>query len=281
MLTTATGSGRPILSPEQVGELLVVPLRDMATCLSVATVVQVTGSAYRVPTITEDPSAAWVNEGEEIAPSDATLAETVITFSKVAGLTVASNELIQDASGDAAEMIGQGLARDIAAQLDAAFFGALPAPAPSGLGALAGITTTTAGTAVTSTDPFAEAQSKAEAVGARVTGWVTSPATALALAKVKKATGSNEPLMQPDPTLPTRRQVLGIPLLVSTAVAPGTIWALDATRTIVALRSPAQGDVEADSSPYFSSDRTAVRARLRVGFGFTHAAAVGKITTSA
>ena len=62
-------------------------------------------------------------------------------------------------------MVGIGLARDIARKVGAGAFADL--------------------------DAFAEAISLAETVGATVTSFVTSPATALALAKVKTGTGSN------------------------------------------------------------------------------------------
>ena len=69
---------------------------------------------YRIPTVTADPTAAWVAEGAEIAPSDPTLAELVVTPSKVAGLTIISNEMANDSDPAVAAVVGQGLARDIA-----------------------------------------------------------------------------------------------------------------------------------------------------------------------
>jgi hypothetical protein len=62
-------------------------------------------------------------------------------------------------------VVGIGLARDIARKVDAGAFADL--------------------------DAFAEAISLAETVGATETSFVTSPATALTLAKVKTGTGSN------------------------------------------------------------------------------------------
>lgn len=115
-----------------------------------------------------------------------------------------------------------GLARDIARKVDSAFFGAEAAPAPSGLGALSGIQTVVDAGAFAALDAFAEA----ETVGSTVTSFVTSPATALALAlaKVKQATGSNAPLLWQDATSATSRQILGVPLYVSAAVAANAAW---------------------------------------------------------
>ena len=48
-----------------------------------------------------------------------------------------------------------------------------------------------------------------------MTAFVTSPATALALATVKMGTDSNAPLLGTDATSATSRQILGVPLYVS------------------------------------------------------------------
>ncbi len=63
-------------------------------------------------------------------------------------------------------VVGAGLARDIATRVNAAFYGNLAAPTPSGLVAVSG--TQTAVGAYTDLDVFAEAISKAETVGASV-----------------------------------------------------------------------------------------------------------------
>ncbi len=48
-------------------------------------------------------------------------------------------------------------------------------------------------------------------MGATVTAFVTNPATALALATIKTATGSNQPVLGMDATAATARQILGRP----------------------------------------------------------------------
>ena len=132
--------------------------------------------------------------------------------------------------------------------------------------------------AFTNLDFAAQAISKAEQVGARITAFVTSPATALALATIKTGTGSNQPLLGADPTSATGRVILGVPLLVSQYVAANTLWAIDGTRTWLVVRDNAT--VEADRSVYFTSDRVAVKATMRAGFGFVHPQSVVKVTTA-
>jgi hypothetical protein len=55
---------------------------------------------------------------------------------------------------------------------------------------------------------------------------------------------------------------------VSSALAANTLWALDSSRVWLVLRDDVT--VEAHRSGFFTSDRVAVRATMRVGFGFVH-----------
>ncbi|MGD7707248.1 phage major capsid protein [Microlunatus sp. Y2014] len=278
-MTTSAGSGAPILRPEQVGPLLVQPVEDESVAVQASTSVHTDSHDYRIPMVLADPTAGWVAEGSEIPATDADLDEELVTPAKLAGLTIISRELSEDTNPEAAATVGAGLARDIARKLDAAFFGSKGADVvqPAGLEDLLGVSTVSG--AFTNTDPFSEAVAAAEQVGATVSSFVTDPATALTLAKVKRATGSNEPLLGTDAMSPTRRTVLGLPLLVSPAVTVGTVWALPKARVFVVIRSDARIDV--NPSVYFTSDRVAVRATMRVGFGFAHPAAVVKITAPA
>jgi hypothetical protein len=61
-------------------------------------------------------------------------------------------------------------------------------------------------------------------------------------------------------------------------VAANTLWALDRTRVWLVLRDDTT--VEAYGFIYFTSDRVAVKATMRIGFGLVHAASVVKVTTA-
>lgn len=274
-MVSSRTSASVILSPEAVAELLVQPVISGSVASQVSTVIQTPASSFRVPVVTADPTAAWTKEGQEINPSDIELDEAVAEFSKLAGLSIITSELMNDSSPAAQGAIGAGLARDLSRKLDAAFFGNTTTNGPSGLASLAGVSVVQAGTAIENTDPFVGAQSMAELVGAEITHFVAHPTDALALAQVKRGTGSNEPLLQPDPTKPSRRTVSGVPLLVSPAVSQGTIFGVPQDRVYVAMREDAE--VSSDSSVFYTSDRVAVRAKLRAGFAFPHEEAIVKI----
>jgi len=273
-LLTSTTDVAGIL-PNDHGALVVQPALDASVFAQIATTVTTSSTEYHIPIVSADPTAAWVAEGDEITPSDPTLQELTVKPSKVAGLTIVSRELADDSDPAASEVVGQGLARDIARRIDQAAFAGLAAPAPAGLTTLSGIQSYTNASAFANLDFAAEAISKAETVGARITAFVAGPATALALAKVKTQTGSNQPVLGSDATTATGRMILGVPLFVSQFVAANTLWAIDGSRVWLVVRDDAT--VEADRSVFFTSDRVAVKATMRAGFGFVHPQSVVKV----
>ncbi|MGV0778903.1 phage major capsid protein [Mycolicibacterium elephantis] len=273
LLTSSTGGA---LLPNEIGVLITQPVRQMSVAMAVASVVTTTQHEYRVPVVDADASAAWTAEGAEITPSDAEFSEVVVTPPKVAGLSIISRELADDSAPSAQELVGIGLAQSIATKVDAAFFGDTVANGPSGLLSVEGVQTVDTGGTIANTDPFAEALSKAETVGAQVTSFVAHPTTVLALSKVKKQTGSNEPLLGYDAAAPTQRQVLGVPLIPCPAVGAGDVWAIPQAKVLVVLRDDVR--LEVDRSAYFSSDRVGIKATMRIGFAFPHPAALVRLT---
>ena len=214
LLTSASGGTHALLR-EDVGPLIIQPVRQMSVALRTATVVTTQNTEYRVPILKDDASASWIAEGAEITATDADFDETVVTPRKVAGLSIISRELAEDSAPSAQQTVGDGLAEKIARGVDAAFFGNTVTNGPSGLLSVTDVSTVDTGGTIANTDPFAEALSKAETVGGVVTAFVAHPDTVLVLSKVKKQTGSNEPLLGYDASQPTQRQVLGVPLIPS------------------------------------------------------------------
>lgn len=287
-MTLLSSTGGAILTPDQVQDLVIVPLLTSSVAAQVSTVVQTASHSTRFPIIAADASTSWVAEGAEIPVSDPTIEELVITPPALKGLTVVSNELVQDSDPSALEVVGQGLVRDLRVKLDAAFFGgAGVGVAPDGIESLSGVQTTT--TAFDgSLDAFAEGISLAETVGVDAVDVVTGlpgmslvghPSDVLTVSTAKTATDSNAPLLGPDATSATQRSVLGVPLFSSPAVSAGSMWLVPRTKTFLVLRS--DPEVIADSSAYFSSARTAVRAVLRTAPAFPHQAAIIRVLMEA
>jgi HK97 family phage major capsid protein len=275
LLTAISGDTHGIL-PNEIGVLITEPVRRASVAFQVASVVTTSAHEYRVPVVTSDAGAAWTAEGEEINATDAGLDEIIVRPFKVAGLSIVSRELASDSSPSAQQLVGEGLAQSLATKVDLAFFGSTVANGPSGMLSVGGVQTVDIGAGITNTDPFAEALSKAENVGATITAFVANPADVLTLSTLKRLDNSNEPLLSFDATQATRRQVLGVPLVSSPAVAAGDIWAIPAAKAMVVLREDVTLTV--DSSAYFSSDCIGIRATLRVGFAFPHPAAIVRLT---
>jgi HK97 family phage major capsid protein len=267
------------MTPETVGDLIIRPVSLASRLFLVSTVVTTQSKDYRLPIVAADPSAAFVAEGQEIPVTDADVQELIVTPAKVAGLTVVSRELANDSNPEATDVVGDGLGRDIAKKVDAAGFGTSTANGPAGLRALSGATEIDATGPLDNLDVFTEAISEAENVGAQLTSFVASPAVALALAQLKTGTGYNTPLLGSDPTNPTQRLVQGVPLIVSPAVGDDVIWGIPKAFSYVVLRDD-EVPIAVDKSAFFTSDRIAVRATLRVSWGWPHPAAIQKIVLS-
>ena len=122
------------------------------------------------------------------------------------------------------------------------------------------------------------AKANAETLFTEVTSFVAAPATVLALSTLKEygTAGSNKPLLQSDPTAPVSRQISGIPLYSSPAVAADIVWAIPAQRVLFVVRQDAT--VVSDTSVMFTSDRVAIRCTMRVSYAFTQPMAITKIT---
>ena len=275
-----TTSANKAFLPDEAHNLIVKPVLANSVATQISEFASISSTEYRIPIVSADPQAEWTAEGAEITPSDATLDELAVTPKKLAGLTIISRELAEDSSPSAAGAVGSGLARDISRKLDAAFFGSsTDATVPEGLEDLVGFNAIDAGATYDSLDAVLQAIADAETAGAVLTSIVTDPATALTFAKLRETSNSIKTLLQPDPTLPTRRVIAGLPLLVSPYVTVGTVWGIPRDRVIVVMRDGTR--LEVDRSVYFSSDRVGVKATMRVGFAFPHPEAVQKITLSA
>jgi HK97 family phage major capsid protein len=240
----------------------------------VGTVVPINSHVLRVPRVLSDASASFVPEGGEIPATDAAVDQLDITPAKLAALSVITSELAADTSPSALKIVGDGLVRNAATKLDAAFFGTSTTNGPAGIGSITP-TAADAGDSWTNLDAFEFARSTAEQHNTVVDSFVGNPATVLKISTLKEQSGSNKGLLQADPSKPTGRTVAGVPLLTSPAVPNDVIYGVPRDRVVIALRQGAT--VESDKSVYFTSDRLAIRLTLRVSWGFTDPASITKI----
>lgn len=271
------------LTPEEIGELIVRPIRDESTALQVATVVNTGSHDFRIPIVNTDAAASWVAEGADITLTDPTVSELLVTPKKVAALTRLSREVVEDGSPEADALVQASLARSVARRVDAAFFGDTVTNGPSGLQSVVGTQVVGAGSTFADLDWAVAAKTKLRKVGSTATSFIANADTAESLWRIKAFTGdtdSNAPLLATDVTNTEAESILGVPLVTvadGTNLPNGRVWALDRAKVFVVIRRDVTIDV--DSSVYFGSDSIAVRITCRIGFGFPHPQAVVKVET--
>ena len=271
--------------PDDYGTLIVRPVEKASDAFGVSTLHTTAAHAYQIPVVTDDGGAGWFGEGDDMSTADGTFTEVTVTPAKVGGVREISRELRDDSSPDAQEEVGRMVARAIASEVDRAFFAPyVPAtapavnPAPKGLEEVEGVTEVDAGTTWSNVDWAADAISMAEIEGAELTAFVTSPTDFRALLKLKREDGSNEPLLGHDATAPTVRTVHGVPVIANKHVTPGTLWGIPREFVHTVMRE----DVTIETSEHakFANDIVLVKALMRVGFAFSHPAAIVKVTLS-
>lgn len=276
LLTTSSSSA---LATTEEGALLVRTMYGTSVAFQICQYVSTDATIYRYYVQSADPSAAWTAEDAEIALSDPTIVASETIPRKLAGLTRLSNELVFD-SPVASEAVMNGLARDLGRKVDSALFATVTATnAPAGLVVTGGYNEVDAGASWTDLDPFDAAIANAEDETAQVNFFVANSATALALAGLKEATGSNRPLLDSDPTLPTRKVIRGVPLVVSPYVEDDVVWAIPTDRIWAIVRRDVS--IEVSDQAFFTRDATAVRGVVRASFAYPHMASVSRIELTA
>ena len=165
-------------------------------------------------------------------------------------------------------------------QLDASFFKAAPGTTPDGPSGLGSLTTAVAsnGGSWSNLDAFEASKANAETLFTTVTAFVAAPGNRAGLEYDQSLRSRGleyaTPAIGSDRTV--SRQISGVPLYSSPAVAADTVWALPAERVLFVVRQDAR--VESDTSVMFTSDRVAIRTTMRVSYAFTQPMAITKIT---
>lgn len=276
-MTVLNANLEQAFTPEAYGALVDKVLAAKSIAFLAGTLTQIGTESIRFPVLVADPAVGWYAENQEITKADPDTDEIVITPRAVKGLTEISNEAAVDTNPAVANMVANSLARSIAKKVDAAFFGNTVANGPSGLLSVGGVNVVDLSAfPLTDLDAFHQAKAASLADGANVSHFIASPDVALTLATAKTGSDSNVGLLESvgDGTL-----VAGVPLLVSTDIAAGNIWAVDSSQIQVVQRQGTTVVTSFDSA--FSRDSVQVRAVARVSWGFVNGPGITRIYDAA
>ncbi|MGD7002122.1 phage major capsid protein [Corynebacterium halotolerans] len=276
-----TPKGSKFFDATTVNELIVKPVIEQSVAMQVSTVLRPTaGARVEIPLILNDGDGepGWVPAGGEVplnaAPDAGFL---LLDHHKLAARGEVPWEHMDDVAHDVTNIYGQGLVNKLIRTIDDAFFSPAGKHPIHGVGKLKGINEMTA-TGLANTDTFLDALEHAENHDTKVTSFVMSPATKTAIAKLKKATGSEENLLGVNDA-PGSNTISGVPLLSTRRVPDNIIWALPADRLVVSMRQNAT--LTLDRTAGFERMTAGLLASTRVGMGCIEPAAVTKITIDA
>ena len=291
MLETGSSTGLPILRPEVVEQLVTIPWTAASYALANTTLINAVAPTVRLPIVVLDLASGFVNENQQISPTDPDLAELHVTPKKLACITRISRELAMDSTPEVQGVVGASISRSLARATDANFFAASTTNGNPGLYSLVGNTSGPTGTAsqqvtvagsLVDLDPFIQGQSLLEQHGAQLAHWFADARTVEQLSRLKTFTGSsltsNVPLLNSDSdgdvSQAQARTIQGVKLHAlpsSAGIRVGDVWGIDSSRVFLVVR---EGVTLATSSDlWFDSDAIAIRATTRISPAFPDPAA--------
>jgi HK97 family phage major capsid protein len=164
-----------------------------------AKIVPMSNKTVDIAKWTGDPTPAWHTEAATISPSDATIGKVTLTAKTLAGLTIVSRELLEDAPNVDQEL-RDAFAADFALTVDrAALYGSGTPPEPQGVRTASGVTIQSMGTngaaLSNSWNPFIDAVGALQDNNEQATGIIYAPRTARVIGKFVDSTG--QPLQKP------------------------------------------------------------------------------------
>ena len=202
MALLESSTGIPILKPDQVAALVTIPWQAASFALAATTLIQAVSPEVRIPVIASDLTCGFVEENDQITPTDPDLDELLVKPKKLACITRISRELAMDCNPEVQGVVGSSISRTLARATDANFVAlSTPNGDPGLYSLLAAYSPTTAtgypaqevnvSGSITNLDPFLEAQSKLEVHGARLGHYFADARTVLALSLLKTFTGTD------------------------------------------------------------------------------------------
>lgn len=249
----------------------------------------------RVPHLLSDAASGWYGEMDQIAATDSTAEEVILTPQRVSVRSQISNEALADSSPDARTALGQALLRSVALSVDkAGLEGTGSNNQPTGLKNVTGKHDLTLGSALTNLDVIAEAIEHLLASDVdpeNPLAIIMHPRTWGELLRIKENSGSNLPLVYAESSAPAgqpggapQRKIYGQSVYLSSQLSTdegedsdaSSIYVFDPKEFIVCY-GQYSASVEVDSSRLFDLYASELRAVARAAFGFPNPKALARI----
>jgi len=263
---TNTTSSNSTLTRDQVESLLVMPLTQASTYLSVGfPVFTSSGEPIKVPSLSSMGTPGYVAEGSAIPEVSASTDEIVLlpsTVHSVKTITRVSRELMRQSIVNVEQSFAMKMTSDIARILDAALWnGAGTAGAPLGIAKFTGVTS--AGTAIgalTVNVLYDMQEASLEAfVPVGSTTWAMSPANLTRVRKLEDSTGQK--FLQPSLSQGAPATLLGNPYVVTSHLPDTAILLFD--RQQVAVGMDDRASITILDQTYANYDEVGIRVTAR------------------
>lgn len=281
-----SSSGNPFLPAGQANTFY-DRLRAAAVVLRAGPqILPVEDTTLRVPGLSASVTVSAIGENTAITPSDPTFTSVTLTPRKLAALTLAANEALDDSNPGLREIVANDLVRQTATTLDLQFLeGSGTAPNMRGFRNMSGTTQATVGGANGGTptlDDFATAVQNLETANANLerAAWFMSGRTWGTVRKIKDTQSRYQ--LSPDPGADASKSLFGVPVYLSSQIPTtetvGTstdtshVILADMSQIVVGQRK--QVEVALSSDYAFNADQTAIRVLGRFDIGVLNAAAV-------
>ncbi|MFF4393392.1 phage major capsid protein [Streptomyces sp. NPDC001552] len=249
--------------PEQISAKYIDALKANSTFLRglpASSVIPFSSDTFSVPQLVSSTGADYVAEGQPIPAGQMVWGEVKFNAKKIGEIQWASTEVLEDSALDLRRIIADNLLRDASLKFDADAFTGTGANPIKGIVSQGVTTTLGAGKVTVTYDDLADAVSRIEAVNGRPSVVWASTDMAAALRK-EKASGSGI-YQGGQPTDSPATTAWGLPILVSSFLAPKTVAVADASRIVVGVRRNAQVRVSEDAR--FDSDQVGFKLTMRM-----------------
>jgi HK97 family phage major capsid protein len=108
--------------PDEQGKLFLELVQQENTAIPLCRSFTMKTDVLNIPTVSSGNTAYWVNENTDITTSDISTGQITLTAKKVAALTAASTEVLEDATPEIAQVLNEQLGKDVSIKVDQAIY---------------------------------------------------------------------------------------------------------------------------------------------------------------